>query len=130
MIDGFIQARGFDAPLDELSILRDGYEQPIIEELDLQAAGITSVIWATGYAFDYRLVKAPVHDKDGFPIQNRGVTEHAGLSFVGMPWMPSLKSGILPGVGEAAEHIAAVIVHGRAGDGATDGRLLVAPTAA
>jgi hypothetical protein len=33
------------------------------------------------------------------------VTSHAGLYFVGMPWMPSLKTGILAGVGECADHI-------------------------
>jgi putative flavoprotein involved in K+ transport len=47
----------------------------------------------------------PVLDADGFPIQTRGVTSHSGLYFVGMPWMPSLKTGILAGVGECAEHI-------------------------
>ena len=39
-------------------------------------------------------------------MQTRGVTNQPGLFFVGMPWMPSLKTGILPGVGESAAHIA------------------------
>ena len=51
MIDGYVQANGLDAPEEELPQLRDGYEQPIIEELDLKAAGITTVIWATGYTY-------------------------------------------------------------------------------
>jgi hypothetical protein len=55
----------------------------------------------------------PVFDGDGFPIQTRGVTSHPRLYFVGMPWMPSLKTGILAGVGECAKHIASCI-------GATD----------
>jgi hypothetical protein len=38
------------------------------------------------------------------------VTGNAGLYFVGMPWMPSLKSGILAGVGEFAEDIAVRII--------------------
>jgi putative flavoprotein involved in K+ transport len=109
MIDGYIRARGLDAPPDELPQLRDGYAQPIIEALDLKAAGITSVIWATGYRYDYALVKLPVFDADGFPIQTRGITDRPGLYFVGMPWMPSLKSGILAGVGEFAEQIASRI---------------------
>jgi putative flavoprotein involved in K+ transport len=109
MIDGYVQANGLDAPEEELPQLRDGYEQPIIEELDLKATGITTVIWATGYNYDYGLVKMPIFDGDGFPIQTRGVTNHDGLYFVGMPWMPSLKTGILAGVGECAEHIASHI---------------------
>lgn len=110
MIDGYIQANGIDAPPDELPQLGDGYAQPIIEELDLAASGITTVIWATGYTFDFSLVKLPVCDAEGFPIQTSGVTDHAGLYFVGMPWMPSLKSGTLAGVGESAEQIASHIV--------------------
>jgi putative flavoprotein involved in K+ transport len=109
MIDGYVQANGLDAPEDELPQLRDGYEQPIVEELDLNAAGIKTVIWATGYTYDFGLVKMPIFDRDGFPIQTRGVTNHTGLYFVGMPWMPSLKTGILAGVGECAEHIASHI---------------------
>ena len=109
MIDGYVQANGLDAPRDELPQLRDGYEQPIVAELDLIASGINTVIWATGYSYDFGLVKMPVLDGDGFPIQTRGVTEHSGLYFVGMPWMPSLKTGILAGVGEFAEHIASHI---------------------
>ncbi len=110
MIDGYIQTQGLDAPEEELPQLRDGYAQPIVEELDLKAAGIATVIWATGYRFDFSLVKLPIHGEDGFPIQTSGVTRYAGLYFVGMPWMPSLRSGILAGVGESARHIASHIV--------------------
>jgi putative flavoprotein involved in K+ transport len=110
MIDGYIQAKGLDLPPEDLPQLRDGYEQPIIEELDLKAADINTIIWATGYNFDYGLVKLPVLDQNGIPIQTRGVTGHPGLYFVGMPFMPSLKTGTLAGVGEAARHVASSIV--------------------
>lgn len=106
MIDGYIAAHGIDAPAEELPCLRDGFAQPIVEELDLAAEGITTVIWATGYRYDFGLVKAPIFAADGLPIQTRGVTDQPGLYFVGMPWMPSLKTGILAGVGEAAAHVA------------------------
>lgn len=112
MVNGYLRANGLDAPEEELPQFRDGYEQPIIEELDLMAAGITTVIWATGYTFDYGLVKVPVFEGGGFPIQTRGVTSSAGLYFVGMPWMPTLRSGILIGVGESSLHIATNIVEG------------------
>ncbi|MBA2521623.1 MAG: NAD(P)-binding domain-containing protein, partial [Chloroflexia bacterium] len=106
MIDGYIQKTGQDAPAAELPQLRDGYAQPIIEALDLKAADIGTVIWALGYTFDYSLVKLPVRDADGFPIQTSGVTRYPGLFFAGMPWMPSERSGFLLGVGDAAERIA------------------------
>ncbi|HEY7034788.1 MAG TPA: NAD(P)-binding domain-containing protein [Thermomicrobiales bacterium] len=110
MVDGYIRARGLDVPPEEIPQLRDGYSQPIVEELDLTSAGIGTIIWATGYGYDYGLVKLPVLDADGFPIQTRGVTGFTGLYFVGMPWMPALRSGILAGVGDAAKHIASHIV--------------------
>ena len=109
MIDGYVKANGLSAPMEDVPQLRDGYEQPIIEELNLKAAGVNAVIWAMGYTFDYSLVKLPVRDGDGFPIQTSGVTGYAGLYFVGMPWMPSEKSGFLLGVGESAQHIASHI---------------------
>ncbi|MGH2617585.1 MAG: hypothetical protein ACRDJC_20320, partial [Thermomicrobiales bacterium] len=114
MIDGYIQARGLDARAEELPQMRDAYEQPIVAALDLKAAGIRTVIWATGYAYDFGLVKMPVFDGDGFPIQTRGVTAQDGLFFVGMPWMPSLKTGTLIGVGESAAQIASCIADGAA----------------
>lgn len=109
MIDGFIQANGLDAPVEEIPQLSNGYNQLIIEELNLTQEGIKTIIWACGYSYDYSIVKLPVHDKRGFPIQKNGVAEYPGLYFVGMPWMPSLKSVMLSGVGEAAKYIAAKI---------------------
>ncbi|MFL5758386.1 MAG: NAD(P)-binding domain-containing protein [Thermomicrobiales bacterium] len=116
MIDGFIKATGRDAPEEELPQLRDGYDQPIIEDLDLKAAGISTVIWATGYTFDLGLVKAPIFNENGFPIQDRGVTRQPGLAFVGMPWMPSIKPATLTGVAESARHVVETIVGARAGE--------------
>jgi putative flavoprotein involved in K+ transport len=77
--------------------------------LDLKAAGITTVIWATGYGFDYRWVHLPVFDDYGFPVQQRGVTRFPGLYFLGMNYLYNRKSGILLGVGEDAAHIAAAM---------------------
>jgi putative flavoprotein involved in K+ transport len=118
MVDGYIEANGLEAPLEELPQLRDGYDLPVSEELDLRAAGVNTVIWATGYRYDFGLVKLPVLDELGFPIQTRGVTRHDGLYFVGIFWMPSLKSGILVGVADFAAHIAARIADPERGRGA------------
>ncbi len=114
MIDDYIAAHELDVPPEELPALRDGFDQPIIERLDLEQAGIRSVIWATGFSIDYSLVKLPVLDADGFPIQDRGVTRYPGLYFAGMPWMPSESSGFLIGIGPATKHIASHIAPARA----------------
>ena len=71
---------------------------------------IGSVIWASGYNFDFGWIELPeVFDADGTPIHRRGVTETAGLYFLGLPWLHKRKSTFLSGVGEDAAHIAATI---------------------
>jgi putative flavoprotein involved in K+ transport len=52
-------------------------------------------------------VKLPLTDEDGFPIQQRGITQYPDLYFVGMNWLNKRKSGILLGVNEDVEHIIA-----------------------
>ena len=106
MVDGYIARSGLDVPPESLTILHNGYDAEEIGELNLFAAGITTIIWATGYTFDYSLVKLPVFDHDGFPIQNQGVTNSPGLYFAGLPWMPAQKTGLLLGVGENAAAVA------------------------
>ncbi len=105
-IDDFIAREGLEAPRESLPALRDGYEVEEISTLDLAAAGIYTIIWAMGYAFDFNMVRLPVCDPYGYPIQNRGVTGHPGLFFMGLPWLSKFKSGLLVGVGEDAEYIA------------------------
>jgi putative flavoprotein involved in K+ transport len=92
--------------MESIPELYDGYSQELLTELDLKACGISTVIWATGYTYDYSLVKLPVVDADGYPIQKRGVTPFDGLYFLGMPWLHNRKSGILFGVGGDAAHLA------------------------
>lgn len=110
-VDEYIEKHQLDLPVQQVAQLRDAYDQPEILELDLQAAGITSVLWATGYAFDYSLVGLPVTDEDGFPITQRGVTRYPGLYFLGMPYLYKQKSGLLFGIGEDAEYLAEHIVN-------------------
>jgi putative flavoprotein involved in K+ transport len=107
MIDKYIEANGVNAPQETPPDLQDGYSAEVITELDLKAAGINTIIWAMGYIADYSLVKLPITDEDGFPIQQRGVTQYPGLYFVGTNWLHKRKSTILLGVNEDVEHIIA-----------------------
>lgn len=109
-VDEYIAANQVDAPEETLPALRDGYDSPDPAELDLKAANITTVIWATGYKFDFSLVHFPVLDEDGYPIQKRGVSAFPGLYFIGLPWLHNAKSGLLFGLAEDAAHVAATIV--------------------
>ncbi len=107
MIDKYIEENGINAPQETLPNLQDGYSAEVITELDLKAANINTVIWAMGYSADYSLVKIPVTDEDGFPIQKRGITNYPGLYFIGINWLSSRKSVTLLGVNEDVEHIIA-----------------------
>lgn len=108
-IDQYIARTGIAAPPELLPQLRDGYDADIIRELDLHIQGVTTIIWATGYRFEFGLVHLPVLDDDGYPITRRGVTDYPGLYFVGLPWLHTQTSGLLMGVGQDAAHIAASI---------------------
>jgi putative flavoprotein involved in K+ transport len=112
-VDTYVASSGTSAPAETLPVLRDGFDQTIQTELDLTVAGITNVIWATGYAFDFSMVKLPVADRDGFPIQTRGVSAFPGLFFVGLPWLHTAKSGLIFGVSEDARYIAERIAASR-----------------
>lgn len=110
-LNGLIEKAGIDAPTEDPEIeleLKDGFDQPQLEALDLGDAGIGSVIWATGFWMDFdRWVDLPVFSDDGYPVQHRGVTDHPGLYFVGLYWMHSLASDLLYGVGDDAAHVVA-----------------------
>ena len=78
----------------------------MVPELDLEEAGIGSVIWATGYRFDYDWVDLPILDGAGAPVQTRGVTGCPGIFFLGLHWMHTFKSGQFSFVDEDAAYIA------------------------
>jgi len=75
-------------------------------QLDLRAAGVTSVVWATGFRADFGWIDLPAFDAGGEPLHRRGVSPCAGLYFLGLPWLHKLKSSVLCGVGEDAQHLA------------------------
>jgi putative flavoprotein involved in K+ transport len=108
-MDGFILKNGIDALTETLPALTDGYEAQELQELSLTDANIGTVIWATGYSFDFSLVQLPIFNSDGYPIQKRGITDYPGLYFVGLPWLHNAKSGLLFGVAQDAEHVASAI---------------------
>ncbi len=82
------------------------YPEPIgVESLDLRAAGIRTVIWATGYRYDFGWVDLDVF-AGGEPAHTRGVTAIPGAYFLGLPLLYKTKSSFLSGVGEDAAHLA------------------------
>jgi putative flavoprotein involved in K+ transport len=105
-IDKYIQKTGLPAPEEDQEAPRSWPELEQATDLNLDLAGITSIIWATGYSFDFSWIKFPIFDEYGYPVQERGITSQPGLYFLGLNWMHQRKSGLFLGVGEDAAHVA------------------------
>jgi putative flavoprotein involved in K+ transport len=69
-------------------------------ELDVDA-----VIWATGYRSAYGWIDVPVFDQGGRVLHRRGVTDRAGLFFLGLTWQHTRGSALLGWVKDDAEFI-------------------------
>jgi putative flavoprotein involved in K+ transport len=77
-----------------------------IRQLDLAAAGITSIVWATGYALDFGWLRIDAFDESGRPLHRRGVSEIPGLYFLGLPWLSRRASAFIWGVWHDAKYLA------------------------
>jgi putative flavoprotein involved in K+ transport len=73
--------------------------------LDLAAAGVTSIVWATGYTADYGWLQVDAFDAQGRPEQRRGVSAEPGVYFVGLPWLSRRGSSFIWGVWHDARHV-------------------------
>lgn len=110
-IDAFIDSKGLNAPPATAAELADvptpGTPQPpVLAQLDLAHAGISTVIWATGFSFDFGWIDGLPVDAQGYPVTDDGASPLEGLYFCGLNWMTRRKSGILYGVADDARTVA------------------------
>lgn len=107
--DAYIERNGLDLPPEPEAreILPDPVcvSDPVLD-LDLAAAGVTTIIWATGYAFDFGWLDIDVFDPAGKPKHNRGVSAEPGLYFLGLPWLSRRGSSFIWGVWHDAMYLA------------------------
>jgi putative flavoprotein involved in K+ transport len=107
--DAFITRNGLDLP-EEPEARAFGPEpdcvtDPVLE-LNLAQAGVTSIVWATGYATDFGWLKVDAFDESGRPKHQRGVSAEPGVYFLGLPWLSRRGSSFIWGVWYDAQHIA------------------------
>ena len=111
--DDYVARMGLDLPLEpearELGPLPPGAQTPL-RELDLAGAGVTSVIWATGFTSDYSWLQVDAFDANGQPSHRRGVSSEPGVYFLGLPWQSRRGSTFIWGVWHDARHLADHIV--------------------
>ncbi|MFD1684849.1 flavin-containing monooxygenase [Halobellus litoreus] len=105
-IDDLIETEEIDA-LDPRFVSRDPEAISVesVRELDLKAANVRTVIWATGFQFDFNWVEPTTFDEYGYPGHDRGVTDSPGLCFLRLPWLPTAGSSLLFGVGGDAKYV-------------------------
>jgi putative flavoprotein involved in K+ transport len=71
---------------------------------------VSNVIWCTGYEGGRSWIELPIFDADGWPRHEAGVvTEAPGLYFVGLPFLYSMSSAMVHGVGRDAARISDVV---------------------
>ncbi|CAB4649700.1 MAG: SidA/IucD/PvdA family monooxygenase [Actinobacteria bacterium] len=108
--DEFIAQNNLDLPLEpEAHILGPMPETALnpIREIDLAAAGITTILWATGYSVDYGWLKVPkALTEAGKPAHQRGVSNANGIYFLGQPWLSRRGSAFIWGVWHDAKFLA------------------------
>jgi putative flavoprotein involved in K+ transport len=117
LVDKYVSKAGLNCPEEPSS--RHGVAEPDevlrpIREVDLKAAGISSIVWATGFHSDFDWVKLPIFDDGGEPVHQRGVTSLPGIYFIGIKWLYKRKSHFMANAGPAedAAYITAVIQAG------------------
>ena len=76
--------------------------------LDFDRAGISTIIWATGFRPDYSWLDVPVLDPKGNLRHDGGVvTEAPGLYLLGLTFLRRRKSSLIDGVGDDARDLSA-----------------------
>jgi putative flavoprotein involved in K+ transport len=105
-IDHYISEMGFVAPLSPEA--RKFHEKvgdgPSL--LNLEAAGIRTVVWATGFRRTYPWLRLPVLDSQGEILHAGGTTPEPGLFAMGLPFMRQRSSAFIYGTGRDSEAIA------------------------
>jgi len=107
--DAYVARNGLDLPEEpearEVGVDPQCVTDPILE-LNLAQAGITSIIWATGFALDYSWLKVDAFDEEGKPKHQRGVSVEPGIYFLGLPWLSRRGSSFIWGVWHDARYLA------------------------
>jgi putative flavoprotein involved in K+ transport len=79
--------------------------RPVLE--DGRVLDVANVVWCTGFRTDFGWIDLPVFDEAGSPCHVRGVVDaKPGLYFLGLDFLYSASSSVLPSRGRDAAYIA------------------------
>ncbi|MEM7403832.1 MAG: NAD(P)/FAD-dependent oxidoreductase [Pseudomonadota bacterium] len=83
------------------------------QSFDLAAEGVSSIIWATGYKYDFGWLPDEAVNDAGAPLHERGVASLPGLYFLGLFGLSAIRSSLFWGVADDAARLADVIADAR-----------------
>jgi putative flavoprotein involved in K+ transport len=107
--DAYVARNGLDLPQEPEARKIEPDPQCVTDpvlEVNLAEAGITSIIWATGFAVDYSWLKVDAVDEAGKPKHQRGISAEPGVYFLGLPWQSRRGSSFIWGVWHDAKFVA------------------------
>jgi putative flavoprotein involved in K+ transport len=111
--DAYVARKGMTLPPEPEAWTRladpDCLTHPILS-LDLAQAGITTILWATGYRYDFSWLDVDVFDEQGLPVHKRGISAENGIYFLGLPDLTNRASAFIYGCWQDAKYIADHIV--------------------
>jgi len=107
--DAYAARNGLDLPSEPAARIFDPDPECLtnpVRALDLAQAGVTAIIWATGFALDFSWLKVNAFDEKGRPRHQRGVSAEPGVYFLGLPWQSRRGSAFIWGVWHDARYLA------------------------
>lgn len=76
------------------------------DRLDLAAQNITTIVWATGFVPDYRVLPHAALDDSGMPVHHAGTGSLPGLYYAGLPEGGSVMPLLIASTRAQAERVA------------------------
>ncbi len=96
-IDKYVVTAGLESEVlpaaDPVPVVLSG----AMDSLDLRAAGISNVVWATGFRHAYPWLRVPGAVSGGEPTQYRGITPARGLYVIGLRFLHRRNSQFIDG---------------------------------
>ena len=93
-VDDYVTKNGLEFPAEPEPSVEPNIPRPV-SRLNLKDAGVSAIVWASGFRCDFDFVKLPIFDETGEPVHRRGVTQYPGLYFLGLRWLYKRKSAFL-----------------------------------
>jgi len=92
--DDYVTKNGLEFPAEQEPGVKPNIPSSV-SRLNLKDAGVSVIVWASGFRCNFDWVRLPIFDEAGEPVHRRGVTQFPGIYFVGLRWLYKRKSAFL-----------------------------------